>query len=72
MGYTMRTKRYRFTCWENLDQGRKVEACELYDYERDPLETVNCANDPNYTEALADLKSLMAAGWRGAQPPGTG
>ena len=70
MGYTMRTERYRFTRWENLDLSRKVEARELYDYERDPLETVNCVNDPDYAEALADHESMMDAGWRGAQPPG--
>ena len=69
MGYTMRTRRYRFTRWENLDQGRAVDARELYDYERDPLETVNCVNDPDYAEALADLDSMMDRGWRGALPP---
>ena len=68
MGYTMRTKRYRFTRWENFDENREIAARELYDYERDPLETVNCADDPEHAGILAELESQMEAGWRGALP----
>ena len=71
MGYSMRTDRYRFTRWENLDRDREIVARELYDYERDPLETVNCADDPEYAGVLTDLESRMEAGWRGALPPET-
>ena len=68
MGYTMRTDRHRFTRWENLDRDRKIEARELYDYERDPLESRNWVEDPDYADTRAQLESMMNAGWRGARP----
>ena len=69
MGYSMRTERYRFTRWENLDRDREIVAREFYDYENDPLETVNRADDSDCAEILAHLESQMEAGWRGALPP---
>ncbi len=54
MGYALRDKRYRLVEWtkgfkayEPFDQS-KVIAYELYDYDVDPLETRNLANDPAY------------------------
>ena len=52
MGYTIRTKRFRYTQWiegsystEIPYNEAKVVATEMYDYEKDPLETINvCAN----------------------------
>ncbi len=48
-GYAYRTDRYRFTEW--IDFSGRVQARELYDYETDPMETVNLAVYPEY-EAL--------------------
>jgi arylsulfatase A-like enzyme len=48
-GYAYRTERYRFTEW--VDGSGVVQARELYDYELDPMETVNLAVYPEY-EAL--------------------
>ena len=40
MGYSMRTERYRYTEWE-----LGTEGAELYDYEKDPREVHNIADD---------------------------
>ena len=48
-GYAYRTERYRFTEFVNSSGG--VSARELFDYETDPMETVNLAVYPEY-EAL--------------------
>ena len=66
MGYALRTDRYRLVMWMKFNwrstmpfNPAAVEAVELYDYETDPLETVNYANDPAYADVLADLESKM-------------
>ena len=48
MGYSLRTERYRYTEW---DFG--AEGAELYDYEKDPREVRNIADDP--AAAIAPL-----------------
>ncbi|MBC7653355.1 MAG: sulfatase [Oligoflexus sp.] len=65
MGYALRTKQYRFVEWikdfrttQKFDQ-QNVHAVELYDYEKDPLETKNLANDPVYKKIKEDLSSKM-------------
>ena len=45
-GYAYRTERYRFTEWVN--SSGTVLARELYDYQEDPMETVNLAVYPEY------------------------
>lgn len=57
MGYSVRNERYRYTEW---DQGRK--GVELYDYDRDPNELHNVANDPKYAKIVAQMKQLLANG----------
>lgn len=59
MGYSIRTDRFRYTEWHNNGyKGNKpysknnVEASELYDYEKDPLETRNLINDPGYKDIV--------------------
>ncbi len=66
MGYTLRTERYRLTLWMKNDwrstqefDESLVEAVELYDYKKDPLETVSRQNDPEYTGVLKELKEKM-------------
>lgn len=65
MGYTVRTERYRYTEWykdyrstQPLN-GKKPTARELYDYEKDPLETHNYVNDPEYKEVVREMQKLM-------------
>ena len=60
MGYSIRTERYRYTVWvdwkdRKLNAG-KVDAEELYDYEKDPLETVNVAAKEEYADALKEMR----------------
>lgn len=65
MGYSLRTKRYRYTIWmENFRSNQpfkasSVVADELYDYEKDPLEKVNVVNDKNYALIAKNLKDKM-------------
>jgi hypothetical protein len=53
MGYTLRSKRFRYVKWLQMNYktgertGRLI-ATELYDYENDPLETVNQSSNPDY------------------------
>lgn len=66
MGYALRTERYRLVMWMKFNwrstmpyNPGALEAVELYDYEKDPLETVNVADDPAYADVVADLKAKM-------------
>ena len=54
MGYSVRNERYRYTEW---DEGRK--GVELYDYNRDPNELQNIANDPKYAKIVTQMKQLL-------------
>lgn len=66
MGYALRNDRYRYVLWMR-GQWRStmpfkpelVEAVELYDYEKDPLETVNFAGRAEYATAEAGLRKQM-------------
>lgn len=64
MGYSIRDSRYRYTVWvewkdRNLD-AKKILAEELYDYEKDPLETVNQIKNKSYSAALTQMKAYWA------------
>ena len=66
MGYSIRTERYRFTIWmkdnfrTNLAFDKKlVVATELYDYQKDPNETVNVVNEYNYRTISNVLNAKM-------------
>ncbi|GAA4433937.1 sulfatase [Bremerella cremea] len=48
MGYSLRTERYRLTKWGD-------DGLELYDYETDPHELHNLANDPQHAELMKEL-----------------
>ncbi len=65
-GYTLRTDHYRYTVWVPLKvrKGAKfkeseIVAAELYDYVKDPLETVNHFNEPAYKKIQARLQQYM-------------
>ena len=66
MGYAFRDARYRYIVWmkENYRSNQPfskelIDAEELYDYETDPLETKNYANDPEYSVIKEEM--LMKA-----------
>ena len=66
MGYSVRTSQYRFTIWlkDNFRTNRAfdknlVVAMELYDYQKDPNETINVVDDKNYSNIKSDLYSKM-------------
>ncbi|MDD7984566.1 sulfatase [Lentisphaera marina] len=55
-GYSYRTTQYRYIEWIKSNQ---VEAIELYDYQNDPEEKVNLANNPEYAELITELKQEL-------------
>ncbi|WP_452224023.1 sulfatase [Lacinutrix chionoecetis] len=63
MGYAIRTDRYRYTEWHDNNyrsydtyKEDNIVGRELYDYEKDPLETKNLVDDPAYTSVVKGLK----------------
>ncbi len=66
MGYSIRTANFRYTIWMGDDfrtykpfNEKKVYADELYDYENDPLETINVVSEKKYTSVAREMKSQM-------------
>ena len=66
MGYALRTDKYRYILWTNNNFTTKqpftenrIYTSELYDYTKDPLETVNVANDAKYASTVKDMKAKM-------------
>ena len=66
MGYSIRTDRYRYTIWMGDDfrstqpfKQNLVVGTELYDYQKDPDETVNVVDDRNYKSVAKDLNEKM-------------
>lgn len=66
MGYSIRTKRFRYTEWlsENFRTNKiydpkLVVACEMYDYDKDPLETENVLNKPEYQKNKIKMEQLF-------------
>ncbi len=66
MGYSIRTGQYRLTWW--MEDGFRsylpfknelIMEKELYDYEKDPLETINVANDKKYNNILREVDKMM-------------
>ena len=54
MGYSVRTERYRYTMWSNGADGE-----ELYDYDQDPHELKNLANDSAMSALKAGLRARL-------------
>ena len=64
MGYAYRSKRYRYVEWiqkafrESQKRG-PVVARELYDYEKDPNETVNVVDQDSYREIVTWFEQIV-------------
>jgi len=64
-GYSVRTKRYRYTEWladykaNHIYSTSKIVGTELYDYEKDPLETVSRIDDPEYKNVQKEMKAYL-------------
>jgi len=54
MGYTMRTKDWRYTEWINLKKN-KIIGRELYDHKNSRIEDVNLANEAKYAAIVKEL-----------------
>ena len=61
-GYSIRTERYRLTLWLKDDyrtfmsfDDSRIEAAELYDYQKDPLETTNYYSSKKYKAVKAQM-----------------
>jgi iduronate 2-sulfatase len=66
MGYSIRTKRFRYTVWFNkgfrTNEGfnaTKVLAREMYDYEKDPLEKASIIGKPEYQNDQLTMEKLF-------------
>jgi len=66
LGYSIRTKRFRYTEWveypyktEKPYCEAKVVASEMYDYDLDPLETQSIIDKPAYAKEQAMMKRLF-------------
>jgi C1A family cysteine protease len=66
MGYTIRTKRFRYTEWigdlysaEFPYSQAKIVATELYDYDKDPLETKSLIGDKAYAKEEVMMKKMF-------------
>ena len=66
MGYSIRTKQFRYTQWigdyysaETPYSQAKVEATEMYDYAKDPLETKSVIGNAAYSKDEATMKKLF-------------
>ena len=70
MGYSIRTRRYRYTEWRATDS--PYTSAELYDYQEDPLETRNIANRPENVSLVNGLQGMLREGWRASLPPTEG
>jgi iduronate 2-sulfatase len=58
LGRAVRTNRYRLVEWKKPGRAPETAEFELYDYEKDPLETKNLA--PVEPETVKKLRGLLA------------
>ena len=67
MGYTMRTDRYRLVIWKDVKHpDAKPIFVELYDYTKDPAETVNIAD--RKPAVVSKLMTQFETGWKDNLP----
>ena len=58
MGYTIKTDRFRYIEWTEMDSGNVV-AKELYDHYIDGEENINQAANPSYRSELPQLSAWL-------------
>ncbi|CAN5757075.1 sulfatase [soil metagenome] len=63
-GYSLRTPRWRYTEWDEGNQG-----LELYDHEQDPKELTNLVRDPAHAETVKQLSAQLREAVQGTFPP---
>lgn len=63
-GYSIRTPDWRYTEWDEGQQGR-----ELYDHVNDPSESTNLAQSPAHAEMLEKLSIKLREAVRSSRPP---
>jgi arylsulfatase A-like enzyme len=65
MGYALRDQRYRYVEWledcrmTDTYDSTKVVGRELYDYQKDPMETVNVAAEPEYATVVDSMNRQL-------------
>ena len=74
MGYAIRDDRYRYVEWFGDTRGmapynpKKIVGRELYDYQKDPLETVNLVDNPEYKAVAEKMNKRMRDYFKRQQP----
>jgi len=58
IGRAIRTERYRLVEWRNPNESKDAAVYELYDYQTDPLETINHAS--SQVKVVQRLKEILA------------
>lgn len=58
LGRAVRTERYRLVEWKTIGAAPESAELELYDYEKDPLETENIAVER--PDVIAELRAILA------------
>ena len=64
MGYALRNKRYRYVEWVTGDTRQSYDEItvisrQLFDYKKDPLETINLADESQYEEIASYLQKEL-------------
>ncbi|MGH2622249.1 MAG: sulfatase [Sphingobacterium sp.] len=67
MGYSVRTREFRYTEWRDHHSGDLLEA-ELYDHINDPEESVNIINQNGNKETIITLSEILNQGWKKVLP----
>ncbi len=67
MGRAIRTDRYRYVEWRDMNGDGEIVARELYDHERDPTELQNIAGADNASTAVKNLSRRLRGGWQAAR-----
>lgn len=72
MGYSINTKKYHYIEWYTWDTKNgtrgQLKDTELYDLQKDPLETVNISGESKLSNVVSGLSVQLASGWKKAKP----